>query len=252
MSALGEWAYAVLCEVAETYQFVTSIFCTYLSMSLYSFRTHTLTGTLILAFLMQPLGVVFAQQSSTTALSGSTTASGAPLIVDSNVAPITPQAMSAASGGESGGEGRGMSSIQSVGDDQFLVSPSDGSSAYEIPIATPPGRNGLAPSVRLSYSSNAVGDDNFAGYGWNVDIPYIKRQNKFGSNNLYLASTTVYYSSQGGELVQVGTTNEYKPRTETGDFSKYTLLASGAWSVTDKLGTRYTFGSTTASRHTCF
>ena len=43
---------------------------------------------------------------------------------------------------------------------------SGGAASYEIPIALPPGRNGMQPSVSLSYSSR--GGNGIAGMGWSV------------------------------------------------------------------------------------
>lgn len=43
---------------------------------------------------------------------------------------------------------------------------SGGSASYEIPIALPPGRNGMQPSVSLSYGSRS--GNGIAGMGWNI------------------------------------------------------------------------------------
>ena len=47
----------------------------------------------------------------------------------------------------------------------FDVSPS-GAATYTIPIWTPPGPNGLTPTISLNYSSQA--DNGLAGVGWNL------------------------------------------------------------------------------------
>lgn len=43
---------------------------------------------------------------------------------------------------------------------------SSGAATYAIPIWTPPGPNGLTPSIALTYSSNA--GNGLGGVGWNL------------------------------------------------------------------------------------
>ena len=52
-----------------------------------------------------------------------------------------------------------------AGPGSFAVSPS-GATNYTIPIWTPPGPNGVQPSLALSYSSQ--GGNGLAGMGWNL------------------------------------------------------------------------------------
>src|SRR5262249_15479558 len=70
---------------------------------------------------------------------------------------------------------------------------------YQIPIVVPPGRTkGTTPDLSLVYSSRSGEDISPFGYGWSVNIPYIERENKLGTNNLY--SRADYYSTFDGEL----------------------------------------------------
>ncbi len=121
-----------------------------------------------------------------------------------------------------------------------------GALSYTYPLAVPPGRDGATPAVSLQYSSNSLDNSNVFGYGWSVSIPSISRVNKNGTNNLY-ATSSVFTSSLDGELVQVGSTTAYVPRTENGDFRKYTF-SNNSWTVAEKDGTVMTFGSSTSAR----
>src|SRR3989344_698895 len=60
-----------------------------------------------------------------------------------------------------------------------------GSMEYRYPIAVPPGRNGLQPDLPLTYNSANTDTSSPFGYDWSVNIPYIERINKTGTNNLY-------------------------------------------------------------------
>ena len=123
-----------------------------------------------------------------------------------------------------------------------------GSFSYDVPITIPSGRNGLEPSLTLSYSSQGGDDHDLFGYGWNIAIPLVERISRDGVEDLYATtSSSTFRSSLSGELVQIGNGNEYRAKTETGDFHKYTF-ANDRWTVTDKSGNRYSFGTTTASR----
>ena len=84
------------------------------------------------------------------------------------------------------------------------------------------------------------------GYGWQISIPYVQRLNKTGSENLF-SSDDYFYSSLSGELVQIGSSNQYRSKIETGDFLTYEL-ASDVWTVTDKEGTEFTFGFAATER----
>lgn len=119
-----------------------------------------------------------------------------------------------------------------------------GALAYSYPITVPPGRNGLAPTLVISYNSQNNTEGSLVGYGWNIDIPYIERLNKTGTNNLY--TDNYFTSSLDGELISTGSGN-YAPKVENGSFLKY-ALSSNVWTVTDKKGSVYKFGTSAAER----
>jgi RHS repeat-associated protein len=75
-------------------------------------------------------------------------------------------------------------------------------------ISIPPGRNGMHPDLKLTYSSNDKRSDSIIGHGWSLNIPYIERLNKLGSDKLYnqTKANTTFYSSLSGELLPVVST----------------------------------------------
>ena len=53
-----------------------------------------------------------------------------------------------------------------------------GAFTRSIPIAVPPGRRGLDPSLSLSYNSST--GNGFVGAGWSLPIAHIVRNSKYG------------------------------------------------------------------------
>ncbi len=122
--------------------------------------------------------------------------------------------------------------------------PSTGALVYSYTIAVPPGRNNTQPNLSLQYNSQNLIQDSVFGYGWSMNIPYIQRVNKKGTNTLF---TDNYFSSSlSGDLVNVSG-GTYASKIEKGDFLKYSF-SSNMWTVTDKTGTIYTFGTNTNTR----
>ncbi len=124
------------------------------------------------------------------------------------------------------------------------VDENSGALMYQYPITVPLGRNGLQPSIALTYNSQNADDSSIFGHGWSLDIPYIERINKKGTDKLY---TENYFSSSlDSELQSLGS-GAYGAIVENGDFRTY-ALNSNVWTVKDKLGNTYTFGGGAASR----
>ncbi|MFA6306294.1 MAG: FG-GAP-like repeat-containing protein [Patescibacteria group bacterium] len=73
-----------------------------------------------------------------------------------------------------------------------------GAFIFNYPIVVPPGRNGIQPDLNLSYNNQSEDLDSPFGYGWSINIPYIERINRKGSEDLF--STEYFYSSMSGEL----------------------------------------------------
>ena len=118
---------------------------------------------------------------------------------------------------------------------------------YNYAIAVPPGRSNLQPELNLSYNSSTSNNNSVFGFGWMLNIPYIQRLNKMGSDKLYDASLPNYfYSSLDGELVKASSSS-YIPKIENGRFNKYTFFEN-KWLVATKDGAQYKFGYDASSQ----
>ncbi|MBU1018069.1 hypothetical protein KKA33_03505 [Patescibacteria group bacterium] len=127
-----------------------------------------------------------------------------------------------------------------------------GAALYDYPIALPADRNGLTPSVQLTYNSQDSSLDNLVGYRWNLNLYSIKRFNQKGVENLYNRNDFVANTpAGGGELIATQLTNghlgQYRQKVE-GSFARYEYREDGSWLVTDKQGTQYLFGQTEEGR----
>jgi len=143
---------------------------------------------------------------------------------------------------------KGPGSLEGVGEN---VSPelSMGLMSYGVPLELPAGRNGMGPSMRLSYSSG--GGNSAVGFGWSLSVPSIERMT---SKGLPLYSRDDLIASGGGdELVVVQTAPGrivYRARYE-GGFVRYTWTvgadgADGYWKAEYPDGKTAWFGATSA------
>ena len=121
---------------------------------------------------------------------------------------------------------------------------SSGSLIFSYPLSIPPGRNNLQPDLKLTYNNQSLEDALPFGIGWSTNIPYIERVNRKGSEQLY--SQDYFNSSLSGELVNISGSS-WGAKSENGDFLKYTY-SGNTWTVKDKNGTTYTFGSVAGTR----
>ncbi|WP_177735696.1 polymorphic toxin type 23 domain-containing protein [Flavobacterium inviolabile] len=88
-----------------------------------------------------------------------------------------------------------------------------GAATYNIPIAVPPGINGVVPQISLTYSSQE--GNGLAGYGWNITgISSITRipSNKFHDNNISVINggTGDRFALDGQRLIPKDGGNYYK------------------------------------------
>lgn len=136
----------------------------------------------------------------------------------------------------------GAGSIEGLGE-SFEPRLNTGGSTYGMPIALPPGRAGLAPSVRLDYNSNT--GNGVCGIGWALEFLSIKRQTDKGFPEYNSGDTFVF---QGEELVPLsGQGEDWRCENERG-FQRLRRIdsdsdgAPDAWEVTERNGTRHTLG----------
>ncbi len=126
------------------------------------------------------------------------------------------------------------------------VDPTSGTTVTTFPINVPPGRAGIQPSVTLLYNSSSPNGP--LGMGWIMELGTIERSTKKGVPAYTNADTFVLLQAGSSqELVDIsGNGTEFRPKIE-GGFSK--ILFNGTnWTMYDKKGTRYTFGSNNNSR----
>jgi RHS repeat-associated protein len=137
----------------------------------------------------------------------------------------------------------------SFNQNQVKIDKNTGALNTTFPIDIPPGRNGLQPDLKLIYNSQNTQQGGIFGEGWSISIPYVERLNKTGIDKLYSTSTLNYFtSSLDGELVATttvtSTASTYVARIDNGTFDRYAFSSSSdAWTMTDKNGTQYAFGS---------
>jgi RHS repeat-associated protein len=140
--------------------------------------------------------------------------------------------------------------------------------SYSLPIWTPPGRNGMAPSLRLTYSSGTangvLGDIQapWVGMGWNIDTVEIIRKitngncdpcgnGAYGYENKFM----LLLNGTGYELIPDGTTpGRYHTKIESflyiqlhnddlGNNAPTAANTSGEWwEVVQRDGTRFRLG----------
>lgn len=217
-------------------------------------------SALVFLMLFSSVAPAFAQETiDTTSVSNSETVVASPQAsVDSQQQPVDP---GQGNGKPKPGDGGSVTAQFSSGyepsfpsftesthifDRNIKVSESTGAFTYDYPLTIPPGRNGLQPEVKISYSNQASQEIGILGSDqWSVSIPFIERINRRGLENLY--ASDFYFSSLSGELATTATAGEFRAKSDGGEFIKY-VLSSNVWTVTDKKGTVYKFGTTASSR----
>ena len=123
-----------------------------------------------------------------------------------------------------------------------------GSARLRYPIEVPPGRRGVEPSLALTYDSDRTSTSGWIGVGWDLSLSSIEIDTRFGVPR-YDGSET--YLLDGDELVPIAGKPGFYQRRIEGRFDQIQRLGTGptnySWAVTDKNGTKFTFGATPSS-----
>jgi RHS repeat-associated protein len=127
-----------------------------------------------------------------------------------------------------------------------------GNASLGYPLNLPAGRKGMQPQVAISYNSG--GGNGWLGLGWNVQMPAVSIDTRWGVPRYDESKETETYSLNGEQLSPVAHRGEPKnrsnekrfyPRVE-GSFSRIIRHGDSPknywWEVTDKNGTRYSYG----------
>ena len=135
-----------------------------------------------------------------------------------------------------------------------------GSANLQYAFEMPPARNGMAPSLAISYNSD--GGNGWLGQGWDLPVPSITLDTRWGVPRYDLANETETYSLSGsmlstmdddgamsvahrGDKIARKSDRQFYTR-QGGDFSRIIRKGNSPadyyWEVTDKQGVVYTYG----------
>src|SRR5690554_3893655 len=84
-----------------------------------------------------------------------------------------------------------------------------GDGTMEFPITVPAGRGGMQPNLSVTYNNN--GSSGMAGYGWDIELPHIAVDTRFGVPEYSPGTETESYLLNGEELVMQNGNNVYLP-----------------------------------------
>jgi len=127
-----------------------------------------------------------------------------------------------------------------------------GSVSLSYPIEIPAGRTGLQPQLSIGYSSS--GGDGWMGMGWDLSVPCVTIDTRWGSPRFDGQNETETYSISGAQLAPVAHRGDLVPRTAEKQFTQRIegsfnrIIRHGNspqtywWEVTDKSGVRSFYG----------
>ncbi|MBO9202430.1 MULTISPECIES: SpvB/TcaC N-terminal domain-containing protein [Niastella] len=132
-----------------------------------------------------------------------------------------------------------------------------GNASLGYPIELPTGRQGMQPQLSISYNSG--GGNGWLGLGWDISVPSIGIDTRWGVPRFDAQNETETYTFTGeqlspvahrGNLIARSGEKQFYPRIE-GAFNKIIRHGNSPqtywWEVTDKQGTRYFYGGDPAT-----
>jgi hypothetical protein len=142
---------------------------------------------------------------------------------------------------------------------QLMEAPSAnqmGTANLSYPIQLPAGRQGMMPGLSANYNSG--NGNGWMGIGWNLSMPAISIDTRWGVPRYDASLETETYTMMGEQLTPVAHRSDFKPRSSEkrfyqrveGSFMKIIRHGSNPkeywWEVTDKSGTKYSYGGTSS------
>lgn len=132
-----------------------------------------------------------------------------------------------------------------------------GNANLSYPINIPAGRQGMQPQLAITYNSG--GGNGWLGVGWDLSVPSISIETRWGVPHYDPAKESETYLMGGEQLSPVAYRSEWVDRTSEkqfyprveGSFSK--IIRHGGspstywWEVTDKSGVKYYYGASSTS-----
>lgn len=130
-----------------------------------------------------------------------------------------------------------------------------GNASLGYPINVPAGRAGMQPQLTISYNSGA--GNGWMGLGWNLSLPMISIDTRWGVPRYDEEKETETYTMNGEQLTPVAHRGVLRDRNTTVDTVSFHPRVEGAfnkiirhgrtpakywWEVTDKTGTKYYYG----------
>ena len=135
----------------------------------------------------------------------------------------------------------------------FQTSTFTGAATYSYAVEVPPGTNGLAPSLSLTYNSHSAGGKaGWVGAGWDIPLDYIQRDIEYTRKDTSDDTFDLFLDGGKHDLVDTGG-GGFHTRIESwlkveqrsgapNDTNQY-------WLVTARDGTQYRFGYNRDSEH---